>query len=256
MRKFVVNAFTNTATGGNPASVCILDQWVDDAALQEVAAQHGLPATSFIVKKDDYFQIRWFAPEYEIDLCGHGAIAAGFILFTYIKKEADIIKFNHPSYPVLTIKRIKKLYQLELPIKNVSPLPNNRLYEDAVGIKLEELYQYNNERILIVLNSKNEIAKLNPSLQNLRKISHRGIIVTAKGDNSDFVYRVFYPGKSLYEDQATGSAHCYLIPYWAHKLDKKSFHAQQLSRRGGEMWANLMNDKILLSGQAFEVKGK
>lgn len=251
---FKVNAFTNNAEGGNPAAVCLLKQWQKNEVLQQIAFQNALPATAFVMKSGQYYQTQWFAPEYEIPLCGHGALAAAYILLNYYEPTSSFIEFHYPQNELLKVKKVNDQYQLELPIKRMSLVANKANYTNAIGYTPNEVYEFGHERLLLILDKEQAVRELKPDLANLRKITHRGVIVSAKGEDVDFVSRVFYPGKTLIEDQATGSAHCYLIPYWATELAKNTFHVKQVSKRGGEMWASLLNDKITLSGQAFELK--
>lgn len=244
-----VDTFTTKQFSGNPAAVCILENWLPDDILQKIAVENNQPATTFLVHEKNEIYVRWFAPDYEIDLCGHGSLAAGFVLFNLLDYPKETIILHHPSAGVITISRNKEFICLNFPIKNLEVYTSSTLI-DGLGIKAKCIYQHKKERILVVLNSEKEVRLLKPNIELLKQLEHRGIIVTAKSDEVDFVSRVFYPKKSIYEDSVTGSSFCLLAPYWANELHKTKLWAKQLSTRGGDVTCERKRDGILLYGQA------
>lgn len=243
-----IDAFTDHLFGGNPASVCLLPKWLPDLNLHSIAKENNLPATAFLVREGDKFSIRWITPEYELDICGHGTLAASYVIFNYIEPTWQKIELQS-RLEVLQIMRNGDLITLNFPAKTLEScsLP---LLEQGFGIKPEEVYEHKNERCLVVYKTEEEIRQLKPNIEILKKMSHRGITVTAAGSKSDFVSRTFYPQKSTYEDPATGASHCLLAPYWSQRLNKNEFHSLQLSQRGGEMYCQLQGDRVLISGKA------
>lgn len=246
-----VDVFTPKLFSGNPAAVCILEKWLSDAVLQNLAAENNLPATAFLVYQEGKFNIRWFAPDYEIDLCGHGTLASGFVILNIIEPTWDHVNLYHPIVGLLRIERQNQLISLDLPIKNIETYPSPALLTEGLGIKSKEIYQYKKERILVVLETENEVRQLKPNITLLKQLDHRGIIVTARGETFDFVSRVFYPKKTIYEDPVTGSSYCLLVPYWSKELNKTEFHASQLSQRGGQVLCQLHENGVRLNGQAI-----
>lgn len=250
-----VDAFTEKVFSGNPAMVCQLTEWLPDNILQKIAIENNLPATAFLVREQQGYAIRWFAPEYEIELCGHGTLSSAFVIFNILEPSWSTVNLYHPTAGVLRIKHNNGFITLDFPVKTLEPylIPSSFLIK-GLGTVPREIYQYKKERILAVLETEDDIRQLNPDIQSLMQLEHRGIIVTAPGKSVDFVSRVFYPKKTIYEDPMTGSAYCLLIPYWQKQLNKTKFSAKQLSQRGGEVFCELHDDRILLNGKAVLYK--
>jgi PhzF family phenazine biosynthesis protein len=249
-----IDAFTDKIFTGNPAVVCVMDKWLPDALLQQLAAENNQPATAFLVREAEKYSIRWFGPEYEIDLCGHGTLAAAYVVFNILKPASQEIMLVHPAVGQLHVKRANDLIVLDLPVKDFSPSPASHLLEEGLGIKPEEIYEFKKERVLVILKTETEVKKLAPDIQLLKQLEHRGIIVTAPGETADFVSRVFYPKKNIFEDAVTGSSYCLLVPYWSKRLKQNKFHASQLSQRGGTVFCELVNNRVYLSGKAVLYK--
>jgi PhzF family phenazine biosynthesis protein len=242
-----VDAFTDQLFGGNPAAVCILQKWLPESDLHSIAKENNLPVTAFLVRESDKFSIRWVTPEYELDICGHGTLAACYVIFNYLVptwKKVDL----QSRIELLHAIRNDNLITLNFPAKNVEncSLP---LLEQGLGLAPEEVYQHGNERCFAVYRTEEEIKQLKPDMGLLKKMQHRGITVTAPGRNVDFVSRTFYPQKTISEDPATGASHCLLVPYWSQRLNKKKLHSLQLSQRGGEMICHYEDDRVLISGK-------
>jgi PhzF family phenazine biosynthesis protein len=246
---YQVDAFTSEVFGGNPAAVCPLKEWLPTDVLQKIAMENYLPETAFFIQKNKQFEIRWFTPEIEMDLCGHATLAAAHVIHKHLGYKESI---NFQSKSGLLVVEIKNnIITLNFPAREptvISKLPDVIL--EGIGKKPIEVLKsrdyvlvYENEEII-----KN--IKPNKELLNTINLDPGGIIITAKGDNVDFVSRFFTPHSSIFEDPVTGSAHCSLIPYWSEKLQKKELIAQQLSARKGELACVNLGNRVLISGNA------
>lgn len=243
-----VDAFTNSIFKGNPAAVCILLTWPEDDYLPKLAKENNLPVTAFLVRVDDQFEIRWFTPEGELDLCGHGSLAAAYVIFNYIETSWSVVNFQSQQGS-LQATRKNNLISLNFPEKIIEPF-NSPLLEEGLGLKPQAIYRYKNERCLAVFNTESEVQQLNPNMQILKNLEQRAVVVTAPGIAVDFVSRTFYPSKKWCEDAATGASHCMLVPYWAEKIKKRDLHSYQVSERGGEFFCHYGNKRVIISGQA------
>ncbi|MES2448849.1 MAG: PhzF family phenazine biosynthesis protein [Bacteroidota bacterium] len=246
---YQVDAFTAKLYGGNPAAIVPLTEWLPAPVMQKIAVENNLSETAFFVPEGDLFELRWFTPEYEIDLCGHATLATAHILFTELGYQKDTIHFHTQKAGTLTVSKKDDLYTLDFPSRpaKITNAPKGLL--DALGgstpIELLKSRDY-----MLVYETETDVIALKPDFSALAKLDIMGIIATAKGDHSDFVSRFFIPSAGINEDPVTGSAHCNLIPYWAQKLGKTTLHALQLSARRGELWCELKGDRVLMSGNA------
>lgn len=246
---YQVDAFTDKLFGGNPAAVVLLDEWIDQDLMQHIGAENNLSETAFVVKKTDTYEIRWFTPESEVNLCGHATLASAFVLFRYFERESTVLSFKSMHRGTLTVARQGDLYELDFPadtIKHVDPPLEivRALGEDPVyclkGVT-DNLLVYDNE---------NTIKNLAPDFNKIKTSEARGVIVTAPGSDTDFVSRFFAPAIGINEDPVTGSAHTSLIPYWSERLEKQSLTAKQLSKRGGFLYCRSAGDRVKISGKA------
>jgi len=246
---YQADAFTDKLFGGNPAAVCPLQEWLPDATMQRIAQENNLAETAFIVKTDNGYFLRWFMPESEIDLCGHATLATAHILFTELGHEWDTIYFDTVKAGTLVVKRDGDKYVMDFPSRPpfAADAPEG-LIEALGGKKPQEVWR--SRDYLLVYETEEDITGITPDHAALSKIDTLGIIVTAPGNEIDFVSRFFAPAASVPEDPVTGSAHCNLIPYWAGRLGKNSLHAYQLSARHGELWCELKGDRVLMAGNA------
>jgi PhzF family phenazine biosynthesis protein len=247
-----IDAFATKLFEGNPAAVCLLSKWLPTSTLQNIAAENNLPATAFIVRENKQFEVRWFAPEYEIDLCGHGTLAQAYVIFHHLEPTLQEAELHYPG-GILQIKRAGKLLTLDFPAKNIEEIPSNTLLSEGLGATPKKVFQHKSERLLAIFATEDEVKELKPNIEILKKLPHRGIIVSAPSKQFDFVSRTFYPQKKHYEDAITGSSHCLLIPYWAKQLNKIKLYAYQMSQRGGELFCELAEDRVFISGQAIMV---
>ena len=247
---YQADAFTNKLFGGNPAAICPLDKWLPDNLMQTIAIENNLAETAFFVKNETGYKLRWFTPEYEIDLCGHATLASAHILFTELGFEGDAIHFETVKAGTLIVKRNGDKYTMDFPSRPPIPIEPPMGLKEALGEK-EPVAFLRSRDYFLVYETEQEIKDITPDFFALSKMDTVGVIVTARGDNSDFVSRFFAPGAGIPEDPVTGSAHCNLIPYWADKLGKTKLHAYQLSARQGELWCELKGDRVLMSGKAI-----
>jgi PhzF family phenazine biosynthesis protein len=246
---YQADAFTSQLFGGNPAAVCPLTEWLPDEVMQKIAKENNLAETAFFVKNDTGFLLRWFTPEYEIDLCGHATLASAHILFTELAYSNDTIHFETVKAGVLTVQRNGDKYTMDFPSRPPIPIEEPNGLIEALGGN-QPVAILRSRDYFVVYETESEIRDLAPDFFALSKLDTVGVVVTARGDKVDFVSRFFAPGAGIPEDPVTGSAHCNLIPYWAKILGKDQLHAYQISARKGELWCELKGDRVLMSGKA------
>ncbi len=245
-----VDAFTDKTFHGNPAAVVLLDRWLPDTTMQNIAFENGLAETAFVVRTDvARFQLRWFTPGAEVDLCGHATLATAFALFTPLNQPGNSVTFDSKSGP-LTVSRRGEMLELDFP--SMPPAPESSALCNvtaAIGQTPQWLGRTKFD-LFAVLPDAVAVEALEPDLAKIAALGGRGLIVTAPGVDCDFVSRFFAPQVSVPEDPVTGSAHCALIPYWAQRLGKNRLHARQLSPRGGVLWCELRGDRVGIAGHA------
>jgi PhzF family phenazine biosynthesis protein len=255
---YQVDAFTSRVFGGNPAAVCPLEIFLDDTVLQAIALENNLSETAFIVPLDgaeaDY-HLRWFMPEVEVALCGHATLATAHVVFTHLRPELELVRFQTLS-GVLAVKRVGDTYQMDFPaltpfeIKTPAGLGAAMGAEPLMVLKSDQA----DRDLLLVYETAETVAGLTPDFAALRAFAPYDFIVTAPGaDGTDFVSRCFFPNHGIGEDPVTGSAHCVSGPYWGVRLGETNLFARQTSARGGDLWLTLSDDRVLISGQAVEV---
>ncbi len=240
-----VDAFTSVPFAGNPAGVCLLDHWLEDALLQSIASEHNLSETAFVVRHGQEFELRWFTPELEIDLCGHATLASAHVLFEETGHPENEIRF-HSQSGVLVTRREGKRIELDFPARPATPCSAPEALSEGLGGAPAAVLK--SRDYLAVFASEREVAALKPDFTKLQKIPTVGIIVTAPGDSVDFVSRFFAPAAGVPEDPVTGSAHCTLIPYWAERLGKSQLQARQISRRGGDLFCRNLGSRVGIAG--------
>jgi len=245
---YQVDAFANEIFSGNPAAVCPLEQWLSDDILQKIAMENNLAETAFYVKQGDQYQLRWFTPTVEVDLCGHATLAAAFVLFNHENHIGDTIQFHSLRSGILTVTKKDDLLALNFPTDKLEPAELTP--ELTAGFNIAPRLAYKGKTdYMLVFENEEEIVKIIPLYDEIAKVKARGIIVTAKGDHVDFVSRFFAPAAGVNEDPVTGSAHTTLIPYWAERLGKSDLTAIQLSKRKGYLHCKYLDDRVEISGQ-------
>ena len=248
LRLFHVDAFAPRPFTGNPAAVVPLDGWLPDATLQAIATENNLSETAFVVREPTGWAIRWYTPTVEVDLCGHATLAAGHVVLSHLDPAASEVTFATREAGPLTVRRQGDLLALDLPAYPPERCPPPAALLRALGglAPVECLFARD---YLAVLASEADVRTLRPSLAAVAALDAQGLVVTAPGNEDDFVSRCFAPQAGLDEDPVTGSAHCALVPYWAARLGKTSLRARQLSRRGGELACELRGDRVSLAGR-------
>lgn len=252
LRLVQVDAFTSEPFRGNPAAVCILDRERDAAWMQAVAAEMNLAATAFLLRQDDGFSLRWFTPAVEIALCGHGTLASAHALWSEGLLDDDVARF-HTKSGLLTATRVDPLIELDFPATPEERTDPPAGLLESLGVVSPVYVGRTKFDYIVEVDSEETVRALNPDLGQLRKIPARGVIVTSRGKEQDFVSRFFAPGSGIDEDPVTGSAHCALAPYWASRLGKNELVAYQASPRGGIVRVRLEGDRVMLGGRAITV---
>ena len=242
-----VDAFTGRLFGGNPAAVCPLDSWLDDELLQAIASENNLSETAYFVPAGADFQLRWFTPAVEVDLCGHATLASAYVLLNHLYPSRSEVRFQTKSGE-LQVAKSDDLFTLDFPALPAAPCDVPGELIEALGLKPQEVWEA--KAYMAVYESEEEILDLRPNMEQLAKLEKYGTIVTAPGHRADFVSRFFAPGAGVPEDPVTGSAHCTLIPYWSDVLGKQTLLAHQVSRRGGELLCQDLGDRVKMSGRA------
>ena len=244
---FQINAFTSKTFGGNPAGVCLLPSWLPDGTLKNIAAENELSETAFLVRQQDFFDLRWFTPAVEVDLCGHATLASAFALFHELGHKSESIRFQTKSGALIATRR-NKIIELDFPSRPPRQCAPPEKLLQGLGSKPAEVLR--SRDYLAVFSSPEEVAALKPKFDLLCQLDSLGVIVTARDHEADFVSRFFAPAAGIDEDPVTGSAHCTLIPFWAERLRKQEMFAKQISKRGGELFCRLMGDRVSIGGQA------
>lgn len=251
---FHVNAFTNQPSSGNPAAVCLLDFWLDDALLRKVAAENNLPATAFLVPVAEGHDLRWFTPRCELQLCGHATLAAAYVVLKLLTPDLNTARFCTRFRGSLTMRKEGDRLSMDLPAKTAkacAPVPAV-LQALRVPLQSSEIvdFQQANDTYILVLQSSTAVQHTRPDFALLEKLHPSVALITAEADDEDFVCRYFAPSYGVPEDAVTGSAQCVLAPYWSNRLGKLEMRAKQLSERGGELWCEMNGDRVLVKGQA------
>ena len=249
MRSFIVNAFTETTFGGNPAAIVPLKEWLSSELMQEIASQHNLPETAFVVPHENAYAIRWFTPTLEVSLCGHATLAAAHVYFRHLGYREDLITFHSQSGPLNVIKRNDGKITLDFPTNDPVECLSVPLIEQALQVKPLGFYESSFD-YLVLLESQKQLENLSPDFSVLSQVRSRGLIATAKGELVDFVSRCFYPRWGINEDPVTGSAHTMMVPFWAKRLGKMKLSAVQLSKRKGSLDCEWKGERVFMSGNA------
>jgi PhzF family phenazine biosynthesis protein len=245
---YQIDAFTDQVFGGNPAAVCPLEAWPDKALLQSIAQENNLSETAFFVQQNDHFDLRWFTPEYEIDLCGHATLATAFVIFNQLHYKSDTIRFKSQSGELTVTKKQDGLLELNFPTRMPTPVEAPESLLKGIGLAPKAVLT--SRDYFLVYDTEEEVRSIVPDFNWLNQLDVVGIIVTAPGNDCDFVSRFFVPNSVIGEDPVTGSAHCNLIPYWSAQTGKTSLLAKQVSERMGTLWCEYLGDRVTMAGHA------
>lgn len=246
---YQVDAFASNVFEGNPAAVCPLEHWLSDELLQKIAEENNLSETAFFVAEEQGYSLRWFTPEDEVDLCGHATLAAAHVLFQHLGYSQKSISFSTKS-GTLEVGKSDSGYSMSFPASLLKPVETPPELEEGLGIlhaKVLAAFDY-----IVVLDNESQVCAINPDYSKLEKLDLRGVVVTAPGNEVDFVSRCFFPKLRVNEDPVTGSAHCELAPYWSEELDKSTLVGKQLSKRTGLVQCEVIGDRVILSGNAVD----
>lgn len=253
MRYFVVDAFADALFQGNPAGVCVPGEALPAALMQRIAAENNLSETAFVLRREDGdYDLRWFTPLEEIDLCGHATLGSAFVVLTYLEPGRDAVAF-HTQSGVLRVKRRGELLEMAFPVwrpERVPLEPLAPLLREALGVNPLETWLYRD--LLVLVDSQRDVEGLIPDIGGMRGLPvGKAVVITARGEagGPDFVSRFFAPEMGVPEDPVTGSSHSMLVPFWAERLGKTDFTARQLSRRGGTLYCGLLDDAVLIRGR-------
>jgi PhzF family phenazine biosynthesis protein len=246
---YQVDAFTMGPFSGNPAAVCPLDAWLDDDVMQNIAAENNLAETAFIVAREAGYDLRWFTPTIEVDLCGHATLAAGYVVLNHLQPDLDSVSFQTMSGKLVVIRDGDRL-SMDFPARAPTPATVTEALSDALGQAPAEVHM--SRDILAVYDDEASVRSLSPDQTKLLALDEGlGVIATARGDEADFVSRFFVPKAGIAEDPVTGSAHCTLVPFWAERLGRSQLVAHQVSPRGGELHCEHQGDRVIMSGQCI-----
>ncbi len=245
---YQVDAFTSSLFAGNPAAVVPLPRWLPEGTLQAIAAENNLSETAFVVPEGEGLRIRWFTPLCEVRLCGHATLAAAWVWLHQIEPQRREVVFDSLSGP-LTVTRNGEWLTLDFPAQPVRPIATPVSLSEALGVAPSATFAAADDWVAL-FDDQEIVRTLQPQMPLLKSLECRGLIVTAPGEDCDFVSRFFGPRVGVEEDPVTGSAHTKLVPFWAGRLGKGRLHARQLSRRGGELWCEERGDRVAMSGHA------
>jgi PhzF family phenazine biosynthesis protein len=245
---YEVLAFTDRPFAGNPAGICILDDWLPDELLQKIAAENNLAQTAFFIDRGRFYDIRWMTPTVEIDLCGHATLGSAHVIFQHLGRPGASVTFQSHSAGELRVDRADDRLVLDFPSRppEAAPAPDKL----AEGLRAQPREVFKGRDYLAVFESEADIAKISPDFDVVAELDGNGVIVTAPGENCDFVSRYFAPRVGVPEDPVTGSVHCALIPYWSKRLGKHELRARQISARGGELFCEDRGARVGIGGNA------
>lgn len=247
---YQVDAFASNLYEGNPAAVCVLDHWLSDKTMQDIAMENNLAETAFLVKNEDYsYQLRWFTPTIEVDLCGHATLASAHVLFTKYSFDKHQIDFYTKSGQLIVKKINESRYLMDFPSDDPIRIVDFDHIAKSMNVSAKACFKGKDDYLLI-LKDEQSVMDARPDLKAMSDIDSRGILLSAPGKEKDFVSRCFFPNAGVNEDPVTGSAHTLMVPYWAHLLRKNRLYARQISSRGGNIECIYKGDRVALIGEA------
>ena len=248
IKQYVVDAFTDKVFKGNPAAVCILPEWIPDMLMQNIAQENNLSETAFTVKRENIYELRWFTPGGEIDLCGHATLGTAYVLFRFIEKDSGSISFQTKSGQLI-VKKVNDLYEMDMPAYPLTEVPVTDEMELAIGFRPSEAWL--GRDLVCVMADEQQVLQAMPNEERLKELDGFLLQLTAKGTTYDCVTRSFAPKLNVLEDPVCGSGHCHVIPLWANKIKKRELIAFQASKRSGVLYCRIENDRVILAGKAI-----
>ena len=250
MKLYQIDAFAEKPFTGNPAAVVPLSSWIPDDLLLKIASENNLSETAFFVEYNNEYEIRWFTPQQEVDLCGHATLASAYVLFKHLTPDKEELIF-HSKSGLLKVSRGKSdIISLNFPGRKPTKVSLEQVFIDCFN--KEPLSVWKSRDYILEFSDESDVIGLQPDFEAIMKLDSLGLIVTAKGDKYDFVSRFFAPRAGIPEDPVTGSAHSTLIPFWSERLNKRDLTAYQCSARGGELICKNIGDRVIISGKAIQ----
>ena len=248
MKQYIVDAFTNKPFSGNPAAVCVMENWPSEEAMMKLAMENNLSETAFIVKEDQGYHLRWFTPGTEVELCGHATLASAFVILNFYEPSSDMVRFRTLS-GILTIRRKGELFEMDFPTYELKEIPVTDAMERAFGVRPVKAVL--GLDLVCVFENEEQVRNMTPDQGLLTAIEGRIQNATARGKETDCVSRSFCPKLAIAEDPVCGSAHCQIADYWSRVLRKNEIAAYQASKRGGYLHCEMRgNGRIAISGNA------
>jgi PhzF family phenazine biosynthesis protein len=249
---YQIDAFADKPFSGNPAAVVPLEKWMDDNCLQKIGNENNLAETAFIVPKGKNYEIRWFTPTIEVDLCGHATLAAAYVIFNILEFGRKKVTFHTRKSGDLTVTKLNDLIELDFPTDIINPEDALVPVDLLLGIGKQPLIAFKGKTdYLLIFEKQSDIESITPDFNRLARVKGRGVIVSAPGDDVDFVSRFFAPQSGVNEDPVTGSAHTTLVPYWYGQTGKTALLAKQLSVRGGTLFCEYHGNRVKIAGKAW-----
>lgn len=245
---YQVDAFAEELFSGNPAAVCPLEDWPEDELLQKIAMENNLAETAYFVKSGDHFELRWFTPTTEVDLCGHATLASAYVLFHQLGYTEKTIRFQSRRSGPLTVTKEGDLLTLDFPADSITEVSITEALTRGLNLLPQQIFKGKSD-YMFVYEKEEDIKQLIPDFAAIQTINARGIIVTSRGNTVDFVSRFFAPQCGVNEDPVTGSAHTTLTPFWSRVCNKKVLTAKQLSARGGFLQCEDRGERVAISGR-------
>lgn len=247
MKQYVVDAFTDRIFHGNPAAVCVMENWLPEQTMMDITRENNLSETAFAVREGEDYHLRWFTPGGEIDLCGHATLATAWVLLRFYLTGTDRVVF-HTLSGELTVIRRGELLEMEFPAYALRRVAVTEELTAALGARPEEVWL--GRDLLCVFREEETVRALAPDMEKLLGLEGLLLHATAPGRDTDCVSRSFAPKLAVPEDPVCGSGHCHIIPYWAARLGKTELTAYQASRRGGTLHCRMAGQRVFLAGQA------
>jgi PhzF family phenazine biosynthesis protein len=244
---YQVDAFSQHAFGGNPAAVCPLTEWLPDEQLQHIAAENNLSETAYFVPRDGFYELRWFTPQVEVDLCGHATLATAWVLIHALADAPQMLRFATRSGELRVTRKGDEL-AMDFPARQPQRCEPPAGMLSALGIESADVFS--TDDYIVLVDDEAQVAALTPDFSRLKGLPKRGIAVTAKSTRFDFISRWFGPNVGIDEDPVTGSAHTSLAPFWAERLGKSHLTAEQGGQRKGQLHCELQGDRVIISGKA------
>ncbi len=247
MKQYVVDAFTDKVFSGNPAAVCVMERWPEDALMQSIATENNLSETAFAVKENGVYRLRWFNPGGEDDMCGHATLATAYVITRFVEPEVTTVAFDTLSGR-LTVDNRGELLTMNFPAYPLKPIPVTETMAEALGVKPKAAYF--GADTVCVLENEEQLRQVVPNQELIRQMEGLCFHITAPGNAYDCVTRTFAPKCNVAEEPVCGRGHCHVIPYWASQTGKSDFTACQASQRGGILYCRFAGDRVLISGKA------